>query len=227
MTALLEMKQVKKYYRMGGNVVHALDGVDLAVTAGDFIAIVGPSGSGKSTLMHLLGFLDQPTVGTILFEGRDVSKIGSNERAAIRSEKIGFVFQSFNLLPRLTVKQNVLLPHYYRKTPDPRAKERARHSLATVGMDDREHHRPSQLSGGQRQRVAIARALTNDPSLILADEPTGNLDSVTATSILDLFTELNHQGRTVIIVTHDAQVAGRTKRQIHVADGKILDAQGA
>ena len=227
MTALLEMKQVKKYYRMGGNVVHALDGGDLAVTAGDFIAIVGPSGSGKSTLMHLLGFLDQPTVGTILFEGRDVSKIGSNERAAIRSEKIGFVFQSFNLLPRLTVKQNVLLPHYYRKTPDPRAKERARHSLATVGMDDREHHRPSQLSGGQRQRVAIARALTNDPSLILADEPTGNLDSVTATSILDLFTELNHQGRTVIIVTHDAQVAGRTKRQIHVADGKILDAQGA
>jgi ABC-type lipoprotein export system ATPase subunit len=227
MIPVLEMKQVKKHYRMGSDVVHALDGVDLAVTPGDFIAIVGPSGSGKSTLMHLLGFLDQPTAGTILFEGRDVSKIGANERAKIRSEKIGFVFQSFNLLPRLNVKQNVLLPHYYRKSPDPGARERAHVALTTVGMNDRERHRPSQLSGGQRQRVAIARALTNDPSLILADEPTGNLDSVTATSILDLFTELNRQGRTVIIVTHDAQVAGRTRRQIHVADGKILNDQRA
>ena len=223
MIPVLEMKQVKKHYRMGGSVVHALDGVDLAVAPGDFIAIIGPSGSGKSTLMHLLGFLDQPTFGTILFEGRDVSKIGSNERARIRSEKIGFVFQSFNLLPRLNVKQNVLLPHYYRKSPDQGANERAGAALATVGMEDRAHHRPNQLSGGQRQRVAIARALTNNPSLILADEPTGNLDSVTATSILDLFSELNRQGRTVIIVTHDAQVAARTRRQVHVADGKILD----
>jgi len=219
---VLEMKQVKKDYRMGGGVVHALNGVDLAVPPGDFVAIVGPSGSGKSTLMHLLGFLDQPTMGTICFEGTDVSQIGANERARIRSEKIGFVFQSFNLLPRLNVTQNVLLPHYYRKSPDPGAKERAHAALATVGMTDREHHRPSQLSGGQRQRVAIARALTNSPSLILADEPTGNLDSVTAASILDLFTELNRQGRTVIIVTHDANVASRTKRQVHVADGMIL-----
>jgi len=225
MIPVLEMKQVKKHYRMGGNVVRALDGVDLAVAPGDFIAIVGPSGSGKSTLMHLLGFLDQPTDGTMYFEGKDVSKISSNERARIRSEKIGFVFQSFNLLPRLNVKQNVLLPH--RKSRDPGARERADKALATVGMEDRTHHRPTQLSGGQRQRVAIARALTNDPSLILADEPTGNLDSITAASILDLFTELNRQGRTVIIVTHDAHVAGRTKRQVHVADGKILRDQSA
>jgi len=227
MIPVLEMKQVKKHYRMGGSFVHALDGIDLTVTPGDFIAIVGPSGSGKSTLMHLLGFLDQPTYGTILFEGKDVSKIGSNERAKIRSEKVGFVFQSFNLLPRLNVKQNVLLPYYYRKSPDPGAKERARNALATVGMGDWKHYRPHQLSGGQRQRVAIARALTNNPSLILADEPTGNLDSITATSTLDLFTKLNREGRTVIIVTHDAQVAGRTKRQIHVADGKILSDQSA
>jgi len=216
------MKQVTKHYRMGGGIVRALNGVDLSVPPGDFVAVVGPSGSGKSTLMHLLGFLDQPTAGTIFFEGGDVSKISANERARIRSEKIGFVFQSFNLLPRLNVRQNVLLPHYYRKSPDPGVKERAQEALATVGMVDREHHRPNQLSGGQRQRVAIARALTNSPSLILADEPTGNLDSVTANSILDLFTELNRQGRTVIIVTHDAHVASRTRRQVHVADGKIL-----
>ena len=227
MTPLLEMKQVKKHYRMGGSVVHALDGVDLVVPPGDFVAIVGPSGSGKSTMMHLLGFLDQPTGGTILFEGGDVSRISSNQRARIRSEKIGFVFQSFNLLPRLNVTQNVLLPHYYRKSPDPGAQQRAQEALATVGMTDREHHRPSQLSGGQRQRVAIARALTNSPSLILSDEPTGNLDSVTAAAILDLFTELNRQGRTVILVTHDAQVASRTKRQVHVADGKILSDDAA
>jgi len=222
MIPVLEMRQVKKYYRMGDETVHALDGVDLAVAEGDFIAIVGPSGSGKSTLMHLLGFLDQPTEGTLHFEGKEVSQISSNERAKIRSEKIGFVFQSFNLLPRLTVQQNVLLPHYYHKKRDPGAAERAEKALATVGMSDRALHRPGQLSGGQRQRVAIARALTNNPSLILADEPTGNLDSSTAHSILDLFTELNQQGRTIILVTHDAQVAGRMRRQIHVADGKII-----
>jgi ABC-type lipoprotein export system ATPase subunit len=216
------MRQVKKHYRMGAEVVAALDGVDLAIHSGDFISIIGPSGSGKSTLMHLLGFLDQPTSGTILFEGKDVSKIGSSERARIRSEKIGFVFQSFNLLPRLNVRQNVLLPHYYRKSPDPGAKSRADLALATVGMTERQHHRPSELSGGQRQRVAIARALTNNPSVILADEPTGNLDSITAGSILDLFTELNRQGRTVILVTHDLQVANRTHQQIHVTDGKIV-----
>jgi ABC-type lipoprotein export system ATPase subunit len=222
MIPVLEMKQVKKHYRMGGSLVHALDGVDLSIMSGDFVAIVGPSGSGKSTLMHLLGFLDQPTSGEILFEGRDVSRITPNERARIRSEKIGFVFQSFNLLPRLSVKQNVLLPHYYRKSPDPGAKQRAIEALATVGMSDRQDHRPNQLSGGQRQRVAIARALTNNPSLILADEPTGNLDSNTAGAILDLFTGLNEKGRTVVIVTHDPNVARRTRRQVHVSDGKIL-----
>ncbi|HSI85091.1 MAG: ABC transporter ATP-binding protein [Candidatus Methylacidiphilales bacterium] len=222
MIPVLEMKQVKKHYRMGGSLVHALDGVDLSIMSGDFVAIVGPSGSGKSTLMHLLGFLDQPTSGEILFEGRDVSRITPNERARIRSEKIGFVFQSFNLLPRLSVKQNVLLPHYYRKSPDPGATERAIEALATVGMSERQHHRPNQLSGGQRQRVAIARALTNNPSLILADEPTGNLDSNTASSILDLFTGLNERGRTVVIVTHDPNVARRTRRQLHVNDGKIF-----
>ena len=218
---LLEMRGVTKHYDMGENVVRALDGVDLRIGEGEFTAILGPSGSGKSTLMHLLGFLDQPSGGEMYFDGENVSGIGPNERAMIRADKIGFVFQTFNLLPRLSVLANVMLPTSYSRTPQEGQRDRALSALERVGMADRAGHRPSQLSGGQRQRVAIARALMNEPRLILADEPTGNLDSATARSILELFQELNGQGRTVLLVTHDEKVARYTRRQIHVLDGRI------
>ncbi len=218
---LLELRGIAKHYDMGETVVRALDGVDLKIWEGEFTAILGPSGSGKSTLMHLLGFLDQASGGEMYFDGENVSGIGPNQRAMIRADKIGFVFQTFNLLPRLSVLENVLLPTSYSRTPQLRVRDRARTALDRVGMADRAGHRPSQLSGGQRQRVAIARALMNEPRLILADEPTGNLDSTTARSILDLFKELNAQGGTVLIVTHDEKVARHTRRQIHVLDGRI------
>lgn len=220
--AMLEFRRVSKHYRLGGNTVHALDEVDLSIDEGEFVAIVGPSGSGKSTLMHLLGFLDSPTSGTILFDGMEVARIGVNRRATIRGEKIGFVFQSFNLLPRLTVLQNILLPLSYNRTPQPDARHRVWDILDQVGMRDRARHRPNELSGGQRQRVAIARALMNEPRILLADEPTGNLDSQTAKSIIELFTSLNAQGRTVVLVTHDPTVAASSRRQLHVLDGKIV-----
>jgi ABC-type lipoprotein export system ATPase subunit len=173
--------------------------------------------------MHLLGFLDQASEGEMYFDGENVSGIGANERAMIRADKIGFVFQTFNLLPRLSVLENVMLPTSYSRTSQAQVRERARVALDRVGMADRAGHRPSQLSGGQRQRVAIARALMNEPRLILADEPTGNLDSATARSILELFEELNGQGRTVLLVTHDEKVARHTRRQIHVLDGRIRE----
>ncbi len=218
---LLELRGIAKHYDMGETVVRALDGVDLKIWEGEFTAILGPSGSGKSTLMHLLGFLDQASGGEMYFDGENVSGIGPNQRAMIRADKIGFVFQTFNLLPRLSVLENVILPTSYSRTAQQRVRDRARSALDRVGMADRAGHRPSQLSGGQRQRVAIARALMNEPRLILADEPTGNLDSTTARSILDLFKELNAQGGTVLIVTHDEKVARHTRRQIHVLDGRI------
>jgi ABC-type lipoprotein export system ATPase subunit len=224
MPSLVEFKQVEKIYRMGANTVSALAGVSLSIQAGEFISIIGPSGSGKSTLMHLLGFLDQPSNGTILFEGQDVSKINGRARATLRANRIGFVFQAFNLLPRMTVMQNTLLPLAYSRGESPGRKisrRRAREVLESVGMLDRAHHRPNQLSGGQRQRVAIARALINEPRLILADEPTGNVDTAMASTIMELFAELNRQGRTVVIVTHDMEVARHTQRQIRVRDGKI------
>ena len=220
---LLELRGITKHYDMGETVVRALDGVDLRIWEGEFTAILGPSGSGKSTLMHLLGFLDQASEGEMYFDGENVSGIGANERAMIRADKIGFVFQTFNLLPRLSVLENVMLPTSYSRTSQDQVRDRARVALDRVGMADRAGHRPSQLSGGQRQRVAIARALMNEPRLILADEPTGNLDSATARSILDLFEELNGQGRTVLLVTHDEKVARHTRRQIHVLDGRIRE----
>jgi ABC-type lipoprotein export system ATPase subunit len=220
---LLELRGITKHYDMGETVVRALDGVDLRIWEGEFTAILGPSGSGKSTLMHLLGFLDQASEGEMYFDGENVSGIGANERAMIRADKIGFVFQTFNLLPRLSVLENVMLPTSYSRTSQAQVRERARVALDRVGMADRAGHRPSQLSGGQRQRVAIARALMNEPRLILADEPTGNLDSATARSILELFEELNGQGRTVLLVTHDEKVARHTRRQIHVLDGRIRE----
>ena len=229
MPAIVEFKQVEKKYTVGGVSVAALAGVSMAIEPGEFVSVIGPSGSGKSTLMHLLGFLDQPSAGTILFEGQDVSKISPRQRATIRANRIGFVFQAFNLLPRMTVLQNMLLPLTYSRGERPTRKicrERAARVLEAVGMSDRAHHRPNQLSGGQRQRVAIARALINEPKLILADEPTGNVDTAMAASIMELFASLNRQGRTVVIVTHDMDVARCTRRWIRVRDGKILDEEG-
>jgi ABC-type lipoprotein export system ATPase subunit len=219
---LLQFEQVSKTYTVGNVAVHALNGVDIAIDEGEFVAIVGPSGSGKSTLMHLLGFLDQPSSGRIYFDGRELSAIAPNERASIRSEKIGFVFQAFNLLPRLTVRRNTLLPLSYARATNGGGEGRVDEILGQVGMAARADHRPSQLSGGEKQRVAIARALINEPRLILADEPTGNLDSQTAKSIMQIFTDLNERGRTVVVVTHDQNVADYAHRHIRVLDGKII-----
>jgi ABC-type lipoprotein export system ATPase subunit len=218
---VLRLAGVSKRYRMGENVVTALADANFTIYEGDFVAILGPSGSGKSTLMHLLGFLDSPTEGEILFEGKPVSVLTESARARVRAEKIGFVFQAFNLLPRLTVKANVRLPLSYNPLPPADAAERVERALARVGMTERAHHRPGELSGGQRQRVAIARALVNEPRILLADEPTGNLDSHTAASILNLFKELNAQGRTIILVTHSPEIASHFKRRLHVLDGRV------
>lgn len=222
--AVVEFKEVSKIYQVGPVEVRALDRVSLRIEEGEFVAILGPSGSGKSTLMHLLGFLDTPTSGQVFVDGKELELVSAIERAKIRAEKIGFVFQAFNLLPRLNVLRNVLLPVAYSRHPLPNSHERVWEVLDQVGMRDRAHHRPNQLSGGQKQRVAVARALINEPRIILADEPTGNLDSQTARTIMDLLKKLNEQGRTIIVVTHDVGVAGYSKRQIHVFDGKIVDA---
>ncbi len=219
---MIELRHVSKFYRMGTSTVKALDDVSLSIAEGEFVAIRGPSGSGKSTLMHLLGFLDSPTEGDILLDGNNLASVTPRQRATIRCRKIGFIFQSFNLLPRLNVLQNVLLPVSYLRTPHPQAKDVALASLEHVGMAERAHHRPNQLSGGQRQRVAIARALMNQPRILLADEPTGNLDSQTARTIMELFSRLNSEGRTVILVTHDGQLAKHCQREIEVLDGKIV-----
>lgn len=223
---MVRLEAVSKIYQVGSVLVKALDGVNLTIDAGEFVAIVGPSGSGKSTLMHLLGFLDQPTSGKIYFDGEELSAISPNKRASIRSEKIGFVFQAFNLLPRLTVARNTLLPLSYSRVAREAADagtNRVLEILEQVGMRQRADHRPNQLSGGEKQRVAIARALINQPRIILADEPTGNLDSRTAKSIMDIFTRLHQQGRTVILVTHDAGVAEHAKRRVQVLDGRIVN----
>ncbi len=218
---ILRFDKVCKRYPMGDSVVDALVDASFSINEGDFVSILGPSGSGKSTLMHLLGFLDSPTEGGVFFEGRRLEDISGTQRARIRAEKIGFVFQAFNLLPRMTVFGNARLPLSYHSKPPADADERVHRALALVDMEHRAHHKPGELSGGQRQRVAIARALVNEPRIILADEPTGNLDSKTAATILELFEELNRQGRTIVLVTHDPKVAERTKRQIHVLDGRI------
>jgi putative ABC transport system ATP-binding protein len=219
-TVIIEAQALVKTYDLGGTTVRALDGVDLEVPEGDMLAIAGPSGSGKSTLMHIIGCLDQPDGGRYVLAGEDVSSLSRNRLAEVRNQRIGFVFQTFNLLPRMNALENVELPLLYAGLRG--AKDRAAEALRTVGLEDRMHHKPTQLSGGQRQRVAIARALITDPAILLADEPTGNLDSKTGEEILELFVSLNAAGRTILLVTHEADIAARCRRQIHMRDGRIV-----
>ncbi len=221
---MIEVKNITKTYGEGGAAFHALRGVSFAIEDGEFVAIMGPSGSGKSTLMHILGCLDTPTSGTYHFDGRDVSKLSDDELAAIRSDKIGFVFQSFNLLPRTTVLRNVMIPLVYAEVPEGERHHRASAALGDAGLDDTLFtHRSNELSGGQIQRVAIARALVNNPSLILADEPTGNLDTTTGEIVLDTFQRLNEERKTtVILITHESDVAAHARRIITVRDGRIV-----
>ncbi|HEY1684695.1 MAG TPA: ABC transporter ATP-binding protein [Tepidisphaeraceae bacterium] len=218
---MIQARNLIKSYELGGQTVHALDDVSLHIDEGEMVAIRGPSGSGKSTLMNILGCLDHPDSGEYFLAGEDVAKLSGDRLAAIRNKRIGFVFQTFNLLPRMSALENAELPLHYAGRHD--AKEKATNALKTVGLVDRMHHEPNQLSGGQRQRVAIARAIVTDPAIILADEPTGALDSKTGEEILALFKELNRQGRTIIIVTHDPNVAAHCKREIFIMDGKITD----
>jgi putative ABC transport system ATP-binding protein len=219
--ALIQLEEVTKIYDAGENAVQALRGVDVAIQEGEFVAIIGPSGSGKSTLMHILGCLDSPSTGKYWLDGQDVAEHTSRELARIRNQKIGFVFQTFNLLPRATVLKNVELPLLYAGLSRGERKERAMGALERVGIGNRSKHRPNELSGGQRQRVAIARALVNNPSLVLADEPTGNLDQKTGSEIIDIFEALAGQ-ETIILVTHDPTIASRTGRRIKIVDGCIV-----
>lgn len=218
---MIEVESVSKTYELGGATVKALNDVSLVIRDGEMAAITGPSGSGKSTLMHILGCLDTPDAGTYRLAGENVAGLSSDRLAEIRNKHIGFVFQTFNLLPRLSALENVELPLLYARRDD--AREQAAEALKTVGLEDRMRHEPNQLSGGQRQRVAVARAIVTDPSMILADEPTGNLDSKTGQEILKLFQTLNEHGRTIIVVTHDANVASHCSRAIRLFDGRIVE----
>ena len=221
MAPAIEVKDLTKIYEMGGERVHALDGVTFTIEPGEMVAIIGASGSGKSTLMNIIGCLDRPTGGQYKLDGEDVSRLSSNALARVRNRKIGFVFQNFNLLPRMSALENVEVPILYSGTGG--AVKRARAALERVGLAERADHEPNQLSGGQRQRVAIARALVNTPTILLADEPTGNLDSRTGKDIMHLFHELHEQGVTLIIVTHDNEIADQCSRKIVLRDGKILE----
>jgi putative ABC transport system ATP-binding protein len=220
---LIRLTGVTKTYDAGELAVQALRGIDLTVEKGQMAAIVGPSGSGKSTLMHILGCLDGPTTGTYRLEGQDVSAMSGFQLAAVRNRKIGFVFQTFNLLPKASLLRNVELPLLYAGMTGPERKERAHDALERVGLGDRLKHRPAELSGGQRQRAAIARAIVNGPSLILADEPTGNLDSKTGLEILRIFHEMHAKGETIVIVTHDPKIADQCQRVVQIVDGRIED----
>ena len=220
---VIELKDLVKTYHVGETEVRALRGVSYNIRQGDFLAIMGPSGSGKSSLMNILGCLDRPTSGEYIFESEDVSKLDKDRLARIRNQKIGFVFQSFNLLSRTTALENVELPLFYSTTDSRDMTERALAALAAVGLSDRAHHKTNQLSGGEQQRVAIARALLNNPTLILADEPTGNLDSRTSSEVMNIFKSLNEEkGITMIMVTHEPDIAAYAKRRIYIKDGKIV-----
>ena len=223
MSALIDIRDVTKTYEMGAEtIVHALDGVSLAIEAGDYCAIMGPSGSGKSTLMNLIGCLDTPSTGSYILKGREIASMNDDELAQIRNREIGFIFQTFNLLPRADAVQNVELPLVYSGLPRRERRERAEKALDSVGLGTRKHHRPNEMSGGQRQRVAIARALVNGPSILLADEPTGNLDSKTGEEILALMDDLHRKGNTIILVTHEDELAQHAARVVRLRDGKIV-----
>ncbi|MBL7670674.1 MAG: ABC transporter ATP-binding protein [Bdellovibrionaceae bacterium] len=226
--ALIEVNKVTRHFKMGDETVRALDGVQLSIDEGELVAIIGPSGCGKSTMMNILGILDVPDSGEYLLDGKDTKKMSDDERALYRNQKLGFVFQSFHLLPRMTALRNVELPLVYSATYDKthslsKMKEMAISAMQRVGLGDRLEHQPNELSGGQRQRVAIARALVNNPKLLLADEPTGNLDSKAGKEIIQLFQDLNRQGATVIMVTHDPEIAQRAGRVIAFKDGKVVE----
>ncbi len=221
--ALVELRNVSKIYHLGGEEIRALDDVSLDIEGGEFISIIGPSGSGKSTLMHILGCLDQPSKGTMTLDGLNIHEASPRALAGIRNRKIGFVFQFFNLLPKLNVLQNVELPMIYSGVSGRERRERAMEALKMVKLEDRKGHRPMQLSGGQQQRVAIARALVNSPRIVFADEPTGNLDTHTGEAILELFRSLSKEGRTIALVTHNPEIAAVTPRRIEIRNGKISD----
>jgi putative ABC transport system ATP-binding protein len=222
-TPLIETQQLSKEYSLGDHVVHALRGVSVTIGAGEMVAVMGPSGSGKSTFMTILGCLDTPTTGRYLLEGRDVSGLDDDELSTIRNRRIGFVFQQFNLLPRITAQGNVEMPLLYRDMPARERREQARRKLEVVGLGDRAEHRPAQLSGGQQQRVAIARALVNDPILLLADEPTGNLDTRTSTEIMAVVQALHRTGLTTVLVTHEPDIAQYAQRILSFRDGELVD----
>ena len=219
--SLINIKEIKRDFKLGSEVLHVLKGINLNIEKGEYVALMGPSGSGKSTLMNLLGCLDTPTSGTYILNGKDVSKLTDNELAEIRNKEIGFVFQTFNLMPRTTALDNVALPMVYAGISSNERKQRATEVLKDVGLADRMDHKPNQLSGGQRQRVAVGRALVNKPSIILADEPTGNLDSKTSIESMNLFDEIHAKGNTVILVTHEEDIAKHAHRIIRLRDGMI------
>ena len=218
---LIEMRGLTRTYQLGAEEIHALRGIDLVVEQAEYVAVMGPSGSGKSTLMNIIGCLDRPTTGQYILDGSPVEAMSDDDLAAIRNRKIGFVFQTFNLLARTTALANVELPLVYARVPRLERRRQAEEALRAVGLGDRMLHQPNELSGGQRQRVAIARALVNRPSLLLADEPTGNLDSQTGREILDLFRDLHNRGNSIMLVTHEDDVAREAKRVIHIRDGRI------
>ena len=222
MYSTIQITNLHKIYKNDSLEVHALNGIDLRIEKGEFISIMGSSGSGKSTLMNILGCLDEQTVGEYFLDGINIRETNSNEKAKIRSEKIGFVFQNFNLLSRNTAKENVELPLVYSNTTSQKRSELASKAISVVGLSDRENHLPTQLSGGQQQRVAIARAIVNNPSIILADEPTGNLDSKTSFEIMEFFCELNIKGKTIVMITHEENIAEITNRIVRLNDGKII-----
>ena len=220
---MIRMKGIRKEYRMGENVVAALSGVDIHIEPHEFVSIIGPSGSGKSTLMNIIGCLDVADEGEYFLDGQEISDYTEDELAVIRNRKIGFVFQQFNLLPKLTAQENVELPLIYQGMSAGKRRARSEEVLERVGLLDRMDHKPTELSGGQQQRVAIARALAGNPSLILADEPTGNLDSRTGAEVMALFHELHEAGNTIVLITHDSGIAAQTPRAIHIHDGRVLD----